>query len=210
MSEVAVADHANVAGNNYDKYGTGNPIARRLMNGFLTAFDALSLRSGATTAYEFGCGEGHLAARLQGRGVAVRGSDLDGGIVAVANAASAQAGHGAPFAAKSLYDTRADEIDAELIVCCEVLEHLPDPDAALAVLAAQRADHWLLSVPREPVWRVLNMARGRYLRDWGNTPGHLQHWSAVGFRQLIERHFTVVAERRPLPWTMLLCSPRQR
>jgi hypothetical protein len=30
-------------------------------------------------------------------------------------------------------------------------------------------------VPREPIWRIGNMARGRYLGDLGNTPGHIQH-----------------------------------
>ncbi|MEO7551968.1 MAG: hypothetical protein ABIT09_12610, partial [Croceibacterium sp.] len=38
---LGVADYANVGGNAYDKYRTGNPIAQRLMNRFLADFDAL-------------------------------------------------------------------------------------------------------------------------------------------------------------------------
>ncbi len=69
----------------------------------------------------------------------------------------------------------------DLVVCCEVLEHLPDPLGGLAALQRQRANWYLLSVPREPIWRALNMARGAYLKDFGNSPGHLQHWSQKGF-----------------------------
>ena len=42
---------------------------------------------------------------------------------------------------------------------------------------AARARHLLVSVPREPLWRALNMLRGAYWRALGNTPGHLNHWS---------------------------------
>ena len=39
--------------------------------------------------------------------------------------------------------------------------------------------------PREPLWRGLNIARGAYLKDLGNTPGHLNHWSKRGFVALL-------------------------
>jgi hypothetical protein len=63
----------------------------------------------------------------------------------------------------------------------------------------------ILSVPREPLWRLLNIARGHYMCSFGNTPGHLQHWSASRFRSLVGRHAEIVESRTPLPWTMLLC-----
>ena len=62
----------------------------------------------------------------------------------------------------------------------------------------------LLSTPREPLWRLLNVARGAYLGALGNTPGHVQHWSRRGLRRLVERQFTVDQERLPVPWTVLL------
>ena len=86
----------------------------------------------------------------------------------------------------------------------EVLEHVPDPEHTLAEMA-RVASRWLLvSVPREPLWRALNMARGAYLKDLGNTPGHLNHWSKRGFVQLLSRYGTVEEARSPFPWTMLL------
>lgn len=201
-------DYGNVAGNHYDKYQSGNPVARRLMAGFMTGFDALVGRSGARTAYEVGCGEGHLSLRLLGRGLDARGMDVEAGVVAEANQAARAAGHGERFVTGSVYDFEPGEIAADLIVCCEVLEHLPDPARALDVLARQQAEHWLFSVPREPIWRALNVARGKYLGRLGNTPGHLQHWGTRAFRAFVSTRFDIVDRRTPLPWTMLLCRRR--
>jgi hypothetical protein len=64
--------------------------------------------------------------------------------------------------------------------------------------------HLLVSVPREPLWRALNMARGAYLREFGNTPGHLNHWSRRSFEALLGRYGQVQEARSPFPWTMLL------
>jgi 2-polyprenyl-3-methyl-5-hydroxy-6-metoxy-1,4-benzoquinol methylase len=203
-----LTDYGNVAGNHYDKYASRNPIARALMNGFFGAFDELAARTGAATAFEVGCGEGELALRLLARGVEVQGCDLEADTVAEANARSLAAGHGERFAVRSIYDLAAGEIAADLLVCCEVLEHLPDPRLGLERLAAQRAEHILLSVPREPIWRALNCARGKYLGDLGNTPGHLQHWSRRGFVEFVSTAFDIIAVRSPLPWTMVLTQPR--
>ena len=48
------------------------------------------------------------------------------------------------------------------------------------------------------------MARGAYLKDLGNTPGHVNHWSKRSFVSLLGRHGDVVEARSPFPWTMLL------
>ena len=86
----------------------------------------------------------------------------------------------------------------------EVLEHVPEPETTLGEMA-RVARRWLLvSVPREPLWRGLNMARGAYWGALGNTPGHLNHWSKRGFVELLGRYGTVEEARSPFPWTMLL------
>ena len=61
-----------------------------------------------------------------------------------------------------------------------------------------------MSVPREPLWRGLNMARGAYWRSLGNTPGHVNHWSKRSFVSLLSRYGEVEEARSPFPWTMLL------
>jgi 2-polyprenyl-3-methyl-5-hydroxy-6-metoxy-1,4-benzoquinol methylase len=210
LDETAAGPRAydNVPGNHFDKYGSSNPIARRLMRGFLGSFDRFVARSGAKDAYEIGCGEGHLSLRLLEAGLRVRGSDLEQSVVDEANRRAQEAGFASSFAVRDIYGLTPQEVSADLVVCCEVLEHLPDPDAAIDALARLATRHLIASVPREPIWRALNMARGSYLAQWGNTPGHLQHWSTGGFVDLLSRRFDVIEVATPLPWTMALCRAR--
>jgi len=92
----------------------------------------------------------------------------------------------------------------DLAAAIEVLEHVPDPERTLAEMAHVASRHLLVSVPREPLWRGLNLARGAYVRDLGNTPGHVNHWSKRGFVRAVGRHGEVIEARSPFPWTMLL------
>ena len=59
----------------------------------------------------------------------------------------------------------------------------------------------MLSVPREPIFRGGNLATGRHVRALGNTPGHLNHWSAPAFLRFVSREAALVEVRKPLPWT---------
>ena len=94
----------------------------------------------------------------------------------------------------------------ELAAAIEVLEHVPDPEHTVAEMARVASAHLLVSVPREPLWRGLNMARGAYLKQLGNTPGHVNHWSKRSFVELLGRHGEVREARSPFPWTMLLVA----
>ena len=208
MSVPVAVDQAIAGGNLYPKYTVRNPIARRLVAGFLEALADLAHRSGARQMHEVGCGEGFLTTLLAQSGFAVRGSDLSPSAVAIARQRAAELGLPVTFRVADVYDLTPERDGAELVVCCEVLEHLTDPARALGILARLAHPHLIVSVPREPLWRLLNMARCRYWWDLGNTPGHLQHWSARSFLALLEDHVEVHEVRTPLPWTMALCRRR--
>ena len=196
---------AEAGGNVYDKYGTSNPVARRLMAGFMAQLDQLVDRTGAREAHEVGCGEGELAIRLAGRGIAMRGTDAFPQVLAEARRRAEAAGAEIDFEAVPVERLDPDRHAAELVLCCEVLEHLADPEGALDVLAGLARPWLLASVPREPLWRGLNLARFSYVGDLGNTPGHLNHWSKPAFVRFLTRRFEVVEVRSPTPWTMVLC-----
>lgn len=199
------------AGNYYDKYGTRNPLARALMRGFLGAFEGLLDRcDAAESALEVGCGEGELTIRVARRGLKVSGIDIAPEVIAEAERRTSQAGISAQLRSDSLFNLTAARDSADLVVCCEVLEHIEDTQRALAKLRELCRYRLITSVPREPIWRGLNLARGKYIRALGNTPGHVQHWSSRQFLDLLDRHFHVLEVRRPLPWTMALCEPRSR
>jgi 2-polyprenyl-3-methyl-5-hydroxy-6-metoxy-1,4-benzoquinol methylase len=204
-----VVEAGVIAGNVENKYESHNPIARRLMQGFLDAVTDLAVQSDCTSALEVGCGEGKLAIHLKTvLGLEIRGTDFSPQILAQARANAEQAGVDVPFDVLDLNRAEIDAPLAQLVVCCEVLEHLSDPEASLRRIARAASRALVLSVPREPLWRALNLARGKYWGELGNTPGHLQHWSQTRFVQLVSRHLDVVEVRAPLPWTVVLARPR--
>jgi 2-polyprenyl-3-methyl-5-hydroxy-6-metoxy-1,4-benzoquinol methylase len=101
-----------------------------------------------------------------------------------------------------------DEFD--MATAIEVLEHVPQPERTLAEMARVARTHLLVSVPREPIWRMVNMARGAYWKSLGNTPGHVNHWTKVGFKSLLTQFGSVEEMRSPFPWTMLLVRLEER
>lgn len=206
-------DQGRVGGNLYDKYGSRNPVVRWLMSGFERDLLELARVTGAHEVHEVGCGEGHLSRLLRQEGLDVRGSDVSSEVIEDARTRTRREGLEIPFRVVDLLDLQPESDGAELIVCCEVLEHLDDPDGALEVLTRLARPWLILSVPREPLWRTLNLLRGSYLRRLGNTPGHVQHWSKCGFVDHLSGHARPVEVRSPMPWTMVLAKsvrPRRK
>lgn len=194
-------------GNFENKYESANPLARYLVDRFLNAFDDLVVRAQPESVLEAGCGEGALMRRLENTGAQkIKGVDIAADVFAKAQRELDPSRYS--FEEKSIYDLTTAEDGADTIICCEVLEHVDDPESALAALHALKARRYILSVSREPLWRVLNMARLKYLGDFGNTPGHLNHWSQRGFQKFVSSRFEILELRAPLPWTMVLCAPR--
>ncbi len=201
---VTLSEDGVVTGNTFDKYGSGNPLVRRLMAGFERDLDELLGLADPGSVLDVGCGEGVLvhrwARRLEQRRVV--GVDLE--------EESIQGGWAERRAPNLEYRVIRDaELpfaagEFELASAIEVLEHVPDPQRTLEEMARCASRHLLVSVPREPLWRMLNMARGAYWPALGNTPGHVNHWSRRSFVELLSRHGEVAELRAPFPWTMLL------
>ncbi len=209
MSSVTVDREGTVTGNTYDKYGSTNPVVRRLMAGFEGTLEELFTQADPQSLLDVGCGEGvltHQWAQRLGDQRRVVGIDLDDPALH-AEWAKRTAPNLEYRVMKAENLPFADgEFDAATAI--EVLEHVPDAEHTVAEMA-RVAKRWLLvSVPREPLWRGLNMARGAYWKDLGNTPGHVNHWSKRSFVALLSRHGEVVQARSPFPWTMLLVRLR--
>jgi 2-polyprenyl-3-methyl-5-hydroxy-6-metoxy-1,4-benzoquinol methylase len=174
------------------------------MANFERTLDELLARAEPRSLLDVGCGEGVLVHRwaLAMPDRRLVGIDLE--------EESIQAGWAERRAANLEYRTMpADELpfatgEFDLATAIEVLEHVPDPERTLAEMARCAERHLLVSVPREPLWRALNVARGAYIAQLGNTPGHLNHWTKRSFARMLSRHGQIVELRSPFPWTMLL------
>ncbi|MGA2447321.1 MAG: class I SAM-dependent methyltransferase [Polyangiaceae bacterium] len=195
-----------IVGNVYDKYGTRNPFARLLMRGFLDTVGSLFARIAPGSALEVGCGEGLLAQHLATTGpppLRFVLCDID------IRRISPHVDRRFERQEASAYELPFADATFDLVICCEVLEHLRDPSRAIAEAARVARRAVLVSTPREPLWRLLNVARGSYLSAWGNTPGHVQHFSGRGLVRLASGFLDVVERRSPPPWTVLLGRPRR-
>lgn len=190
-----LVDRGVVAGNVYDKYASRNPVARLLFGRFLRTVEELCDVCPQEKLFEVGCGEGELLVRL-GR---VLGGDTSPLVLKEARRRHPHL----VVSAQSAYALALRDRSVDLLVACEVLEHLERPEEALCEMRRVLRRRAILSVPREPIWRLLNLARRKYVRELGNTPGHVQHYSRASFLKLVEKHFRIVAVCSPLPWTVV-------
>jgi len=208
-STVTVDREGTVTGNTYDKYGSTNPVVRRLMTRFESTLDELFNQADPQSLLDVGCGEAvltHQWAQRLGDGRRVVGIDLDD--PALHAEWAKRTAPNLEYRVMKAENLPFADGEFDLAAAIEVLEHVPDPEHTVAEMA-RVAQRWLLvSVPREPLWRALNMARGAYWKDLGNTPGHVNHWSKGSFVALLSRHGEVVQARSPFPWTMLLVRLR--
>lgn len=194
-----------VIGNHTKKYTASNPAIRWLTMRWVArlerVLDTVAADGGGDRgrALEVGCGEGVIAEKLAQRWQRVAALDLpDAGLRAEWRSRPGPGylhadGHRLPFADRQF----------DVVVAAEVLEHLPDPERGLAEMARVSARHLVLSVPREPIFRSCNLLAGRYVKDLGNTPGHLNHWSTRSFVRFLGEVGRVRLVATPFPWTVL-------
>jgi 2-polyprenyl-3-methyl-5-hydroxy-6-metoxy-1,4-benzoquinol methylase len=203
-----IREESVVVGNFFNKYESKNPIVKWIMNGFTSNLNELVLRVKPKTINEIGCGEGYWVIHWTNKGYQARGSDFSKTAINLAKINAKN--HGVDpslFKISSIYNLSKKD-QADLIICCEVMEHLESPEKALHCLQKITSRFIILSVPNEPLWRFLNLLRGKYFLSLGNTPGHIQHWSRKEFVKLISKNFKILSIKSPLPWTMLLCKKK--
>jgi SAM-dependent methyltransferase len=206
MTGVTRDAEGTVTGNTYDKYGSTNPVVRKLMDRFERTLDELFARADSRSLLDVGCGEAVLthrwATELGDRRVV--GIDLED--PSIQEHWETRQAPNLEYRIMKAENLPFADNEFDVATAIEVLEHVPDAEHTVAEMA-RVAERWLIvSVPREPLWRGLNVARGAYWKDRGNTPGHVNHWSKRSFVQLLSRHGEVVEARSPFPWTMLLVS----
>ncbi|HRN54043.1 MAG TPA: class I SAM-dependent methyltransferase [Gemmatimonadaceae bacterium] len=168
--------------NNHRKWEYGNSIYQWVLGRYLDRMAAQVRRIGPASVLDAGCGEGYVYRGLRARGVAARwqGVDLSSAAVAFAAARSPEA----MWSAADLRRLPFPDRDAELVLCSQVLEHIPLPEVVRDELARVSARWLLVSVPLEPLFRgicAVTVATGI-----GQDPGHVNFWTPARFRNFLE------------------------
>jgi ubiquinone/menaquinone biosynthesis C-methylase UbiE len=204
VTSVTRSADGTVTGNTYDKYNARNPVARLLQRGFERNLQDLLDSTEPQSLLDVGCGEGVLTQRwanaLAPRRVV--GIDLEDPLLATEWAR--RSASNLTYIVQRAERMPFGDGEFDVVTAIEVLEHVPDPAHTLAEMTRCASRHVLVSVPHEPLWRVVNIARGAYWRELGNTPGHVNHFSKSAIVSLCARHGDVIETRSPFPWTMVL------
>ncbi len=190
---------------NLQKHTSSSGLQTSLIQRFHEKIIEQIQRTGANKMLDAGCGEGFLLEFLYEQGLKVNyfGSDIGYDAIAWSRAnlipdfqANVTDIHRLPYSADSF----------PLVICLEVLEHLPDSTLGLRELARVSSDYVLVSVPHEPYFRGANFLRGKHLSRWGNDPEHIQNYSGRSFRQMLSTEVDIVWHGYSFPWQIALAK----
>jgi ubiquinone/menaquinone biosynthesis C-methylase UbiE len=206
---VTDGDFFGPIGNATPKYESSNPVVRLLLNRFLRRVDKAATELRPASVLDVGCGEGVVTERLAQRLAPAKVLGVDADEAGLQEEWRARTASNLSFATGSAYELPFADGSFDLVCAIEVLEHLERPQDALEEMRRVAGRALILSVPNEPGWRISHLLGGRNLRSFGNTPGHINHWSKGSFLRLVSQLGTARAES-VFPWTLAVVELTDR
>jgi SAM-dependent methyltransferase len=196
-------DLADSRHGNLQKHLNPNPVQQQLLKLFHRRILVLVRGTGARRILDVGCGEGFTMRELREGGVQAAMVGIDFSPAALA---WNQAHHMAqsPLNVADVQHLPFRDQCFDLVLCLEVLEHLPDSALGLRELLRVARDYVLVSVPHEPFFRGANFLRGKHVGALGNDPEHLHNYSGRAFRSLVSAQAEVVWHGYSFPWQIAL------
>lgn len=190
---------------NYKKHTSANPVQRFLLSRFNRRLVESVRLCDPQTILDAGCGEGFTMSLLLSSGLraTMKGIDFSDEAIAIAKKTAPELA----ISKASIYELPFKKSSFDLVICSEVLEHLEDPDRAIAEISRVSKKYVLVSVPNEPYFQIANFLRGKYPRTFGNHPEHINHWSSDAIvSRLKYAGLSIVRVHRPFAWTLVLAS----
>jgi 2-polyprenyl-6-hydroxyphenyl methylase/3-demethylubiquinone-9 3-methyltransferase len=213
-----LAKFSGLAGRWWDPMGPSRPLHE--LNPIRLQYLERAAPLAGRSVVDVGCGGGILSEAMARRGARVLGIDLARPVLDVAELHALQSGIAVEYreiAAESLAEEHSGEFD--LATCMEMLEHVPDPAAALAALGKlvrPGGDIVVSTLNRHPrafavailgaeyIARVLPRGTHDYLKfirpselaRWGRTAGlELRDLAGIGYNPFT-RAFRLSADTR--------------
>jgi len=191
---------AEASGQDAKKYGTANPVVRRLLDRWTGALGEV-VGDVSGTVVDVGVGEGLALERIiPAEGSASTVTGVEYRFDKLADATARRPGLAGVVADAGMVPLRAGAADP--VLCIEVLEHLVRVEPAVEELAriCRPDGRCIVSVPWEPWFRLGNLGRGKNLGRLGDDPEHVQHFTPRRLENTLRASFGEVRVRRCLPW----------
>lgn len=195
-----------ITGNYFNKYESKNPLVKSMVRKFKKTLNTMVQQTKAKKILDVGCGEGYLMDFLlkenKGSRLKITGIDITDQIIKKAKDTHPHL----EVHVGSAYKIPYPDNSFDCVTINEVMEHLDHFSKALYEVRRVSKKYVIVSVPHEPWWRIVNMARLKYLKDFGNTPGHVNHWTRGQLKRLLKAHFKKVTIKGSTLWNFALCE----
>ena len=161
---------------NKEKHLSKNPLVRfldkKLKKDIISEITKLKIKS----MLDVGCGEGFITKEIAKNFLNIETHAIDPEKQYIEYAKKFNSLPNITYQQATL-DTYHSKKEFDLILMTEVLEHLQNPRDYLMKAIAQSSKYILFTVPNEPFFRIGNFFSLKYIKDFGNTPGHIHNWT---------------------------------
>ncbi len=188
---------------NFLKHQNQNPIQKALINNFYNELFKMVKPLKANSILDIGCGEGFTLKKLEEGKIGKNNEGVDYSRDAVS--LGKRIYPELKLFEGNVYGLKYKDKSFDLSLCTEVLEHLDDPVKAVKEIKRVSSKYVVFSVPNEPFFIMANFLRGKYLKNFGNHPEHINHWTAIGFERFLKKQgLTVIKSKHPFAWSLVL------
>lgn len=193
---------------NFRKHTTKSFLQRFLIGRFFDTLIRECAKVKPQTVLDVGCGEGFTLNKLSQNkiGQELVGIDFLDTAIKIGKKIHPEL----TLKQGTIYEIPFKDNSFDLVICTEVLEHLDDPQKALAELQRVTKGTCIISVPHEPFFMAANFLRGKNISRWGNDIEHINHWSRNGIRNLINKYLSVTSVKNPFPWTIVIAKKKKK
>lgn len=171
---------------NHHKYQAQNPLYQWHLQAFMDTLFGMVEQTNPQSVLDAGCGEGYTVKYLAERNREWKLTGLDLSEVAI-KYAQTQLGDRAKFRTGSIYKLPFSDRSFDTVICSEVLEHLDEPERAVAELKRVARKAVVITVPREPYFQWLNNVGQRL--GISPDPEHVNFWNKEQFQAFVRAHF---------------------
>lgn len=172
---------------NIEKYESKNPLKRTMVKNLnkkiLNYVDSI-IGNKSVKILDAGCGEGFIDKLLVNRlhNAEILGLEFTKEAIAIAKDTNPSV----KYVQGDICEMPFEDNTFDLVICTEVLEHLPNPEKALSELKRVSNGNLLITVPHEPWFCMGNLLVLKNVTRLGNPIDHLNHWTKKSFSRFLK------------------------